>query len=48
MFASLFNQDPHFKGRQVATFHNQRDFIFFRYLGHSKPLTLQTEHIVHV
>lgn len=31
MIASLFPQDPNFRGRQVATFHNQRDFIFFRY-----------------
>ncbi|PIO15663.1 hypothetical protein AB205_0144150 [Aquarana catesbeiana] len=31
MFASLFPHDPHFVGRQVATFHNQRDYIFFRY-----------------
>jgi len=31
MFASLFPPQPNFKGRQVATFHNQRDFIFFRY-----------------
>ena len=23
-------QDAQFKGRQVVTFHNQRDFIFFR------------------
>ncbi len=30
MFASLFDQDPQFKGRRVVTFHNQRDFIFFR------------------
>jgi ribosome production factor 1 len=30
MFASLFDQDPTFKGRQVATLHNQRDYIFFR------------------
>mmetsp|Transcript_2867 Transcript_2867/g.2475 ORF Transcript_2867/g.2475 Transcript_2867/m.2475 type:complete len:245 (-) Transcript_2867:212-946(-) len=29
-FASLFPQKPEFKGRQVVTFHNQRDFIFFR------------------
>ena len=29
-FASLFPQVPEFTGRQVATFHNQRDFIFFR------------------
>ena len=28
--ASLFHQDPAFRSRQVATFHNQRDFIFFR------------------
>lgn len=31
MFASLFPHDPNFVGRQVATFHNQRDYIFFRY-----------------
>jgi ribosome production factor 1 len=31
MFASLFCQDPMFKGRRVVTFHNQRDFIFFRH-----------------
>ncbi|KAJ1555895.1 Ribosome production factor 1 [Cladochytrium tenue] len=30
MFASLFPHVPEFEGRQVATFHNQRDFIFFR------------------
>ncbi|KAI9363945.1 anticodon-binding protein [Zopfochytrium polystomum] len=30
MFAALFPHVPEFKGRQVATFHNQRDFIFFR------------------
>ncbi|KAJ2449943.1 Ribosome production factor 1 [Coemansia sp. RSA 2336] len=30
MFASLFPQVPEFQGRQVVTFHNQRDFIFFR------------------
>lgn len=31
LFAALFPQDPQFIGRQVATFHNQRDFIFFRF-----------------
>jgi ribosome production factor 1 len=31
MLASLFHQDPNFKSRQVATFHNQRDCIFFRW-----------------
>lgn len=30
-FVSLFPQDPQFRGRQVATFHNQRDYIFFRH-----------------
>ncbi|KAJ1670215.1 Ribosome production factor 1 [Spiromyces aspiralis] len=30
MFAALFPQVPQFEGRQVVTFHNQRDFIFFR------------------
>ncbi|GAB4823717.1 hypothetical protein N2152v2_010763 [Parachlorella kessleri] len=31
MFASLFSQDPNFRGRRAVTFHNQRDFIFFRH-----------------
>lgn len=31
MFASLFHFDPQFHGRRVVTFHNQRDFIFFRH-----------------
>ncbi|XP_031101579.1 ribosome production factor 1 [Ipomoea triloba] len=31
MIQSLFPQDPNFKGRRVVTFHNQRDFIFFRH-----------------
>lgn len=30
MFAALFPQVPQFEGRQVITFHNQRDYIFFR------------------
>ena len=30
-FASMFPQMPEFKGRRVVTFHNQRDFIFFRH-----------------
>ena len=29
--ASLFPFDPHFVGRRVIAFHNQRDFIFFRH-----------------
>uniref|UniRef100_A0A0N4ZSL0 Brix domain-containing protein n=1 Tax=Parastrongyloides trichosuri TaxID=131310 RepID=A0A0N4ZSL0_PARTI len=31
MFASIFPQDPEHKGRRVVTFHNQRDYIFFRH-----------------
>ncbi|CAK9152182.1 unnamed protein product [Ilex paraguariensis] len=31
LIQSLFPQDPNFRGRQVVTFHNQRDFIFFRH-----------------
>lgn len=31
MFASVFPQRPDFKGRRVVTFHNQRDYIFFRH-----------------
>lgn len=30
MFAALFPYDPQFRGRNVVTFHNQRDFIFLR------------------
>lgn len=30
MFAAVFPQVPEFQGRQAVTFHNQRDFIFFR------------------
>lgn len=31
LLASLFPQDPQFRGRRVVTLHNQRDFIFFRH-----------------
>lgn len=31
MLGSLFHYDPEFKGRRAVTFHNQRDFIFFRH-----------------
>jgi len=31
MFGALFPKKPEFKGRRVVTFHNQRDFIFFRH-----------------
>lgn len=31
MFACLFPHDPKFTGRRVVTFHNQRDYIFFRH-----------------
>nr|SVE75257.1 EOG090X09U6 [Daphnia dolichocephala] len=31
MLASLFHYDPQFRGRRAVTFHNQRDFIFFRH-----------------
>ena len=31
MFASVFPQNPDFKGRRVVTIHNQRDYIFFRH-----------------
>eukprot|EP00931_Biecheleriopsis_adriatica_P087685 TRINITY_DN62116_c0_g1_i1.p1 TRINITY_DN62116_c0_g1~~TRINITY_DN62116_c0_g1_i1.p1 ORF type:complete len:357 (+),score=86.49 TRINITY_DN62116_c0_g1_i1:62-1072(+) len=29
--AALFPQRPDFKGRRTVTFHNQRDFVFFRH-----------------
>ncbi|XP_058105119.1 uncharacterized protein LOC131248718 isoform X2 [Magnolia sinica] len=31
LIQSMFPQDPNFRGRRVVTFHNQRDFIFFRH-----------------
>lgn len=31
LLGSMFHQEPNFKGRRVATFHNQRDFIFVRH-----------------
>lgn len=31
LFVSLCHFDPQFKGRRVVTFHNQRDYIFFRH-----------------
>lgn len=31
MLGALFHYEPEFKGRRVATFHNQRDYIFFRH-----------------
>ena len=30
MFGALFPPQPQFRGRQVVTLHNQRDFLFFR------------------
>lgn len=31
MLASLFHYNPEFRGRRAVTFHNQRDYIFFRH-----------------
>lgn len=31
LLAALFPHDPEFHGRRVITFHNQRDYIFFRH-----------------
>lgn len=31
MLGALFHHDPEFKGRRAVTFHNQRDYIFFRH-----------------
>jgi len=30
MFASMYPKDPQFRGRQIVTLYNQRDYIFFR------------------
>ena len=31
MLASLFHYEPEFRGKRAVTFHNQRDYIFFRH-----------------
>jgi ribosome production factor 1 len=31
MLGALFHYDPQFRGRRAVTFHNQRDYIFFRH-----------------
>ncbi|XP_039765491.1 probable ribosome production factor 1 [Pararge aegeria] len=31
MLGALFHYEPQFRGRRVVTFHNQRDYIFFRH-----------------
>lgn len=31
MFGSLFHHRPEFEGKRAVTFHNQRDYIFFRH-----------------
>lgn len=31
MLGALFHHEPEFKGRRAVTFHNQRDYIFFRH-----------------
>nr|CAG4645670.1 EOG090X09U6 [Lynceus sp. MCZ IZ 141354] len=31
MLGSIFHYDPQFRGRRAVTFHNQRDYIFFRH-----------------
>eukprot|EP00775_Hariotina_reticulata_P008898 gene8898-9075_t len=43
MLGSLFHQQPQFKARRVVTFHNQRDFVFFRWeIGPRFTLKLQS------
>lgn len=48
MFGSLFCQDPNFRGRRVVTFHNQRDFIFFRHHRYAFEETDKTKLQTHV
>ncbi|XP_012258324.1 probable ribosome production factor 1 [Athalia rosae] len=40
MLGALFHYDPEFKGRRAVTFHNQRDYIFFRH--HRYEFNLKT------
>ena len=44
MLGSLFHFNPQFRGRNVVTFHNQRDFIFFRYNGYCSLIPLTRYH----
>lgn len=32
MLAAIFHYDPDYRGRRAVTFHNQRDYIFFRHV----------------
>lgn len=41
MFNSLFPKDEELKGRRVITFHNQRDYIFFRHYRYQFEKDLQ-------
>ncbi|XP_011298503.1 probable ribosome production factor 1 [Fopius arisanus] len=40
MLGALFHYQPEFKGRRAVTFHNQRDYIFFRH--HRYEFNLKT------
>lgn len=40
MLGALFHYEPEFKGRRAVTFHNQRDYIFFRH--HRYEFNLKT------
>lgn len=31
MLAAIFHYEPEFQGKRAVTFHNQRDYIFFRH-----------------
>lgn len=42
MLGALFHHDPEFKGRRAVTFHNQRDYIFFRH--HRYQFTKEGQH----
>ena len=45
MIQSLFPQDPNFRGRRVVTFHNQRDYIFFRHHRCTYKMQLGIKHL---
>lgn len=48
MLGALFHYQPEFKGRRAVTFHNQRDYIFFRHHRYMIYLFKQQIAITHL
>lgn len=48
MLGALFHYESEFKGRRVVTFHNQRDYIFFRHHRYNNLVFIVVECLIHV